>query len=150
MAKKAKEGFDWIEWHKQIHNSRAIDPQYAEIIHSARDIIYTFRLNAVQQRNVFMMHPTKEKILNMTKDVTGGFASSLEIFCPKLEIIVGTGTDENVTKRFDNNGYVYLGEIATRYTAKTSREINKIQKYLTTILTDYGIPKKKDTFFCYD
>lgn len=131
-----------------MHNSRAIDPQYAEIIPATRDIIYTFRLNEVQRRNLLMDELTEEKVLTMTKYITGGFAASLEIFCPKLEVMVGREYKENIRQRF--GGYVHLGEIATMYTAKNSRELNQIQEYLMTIPTDDGMPKKEDTFFCYD
>lgn len=139
----SKAKFDWIKFHKLLHNGKGVDPQFAEIFPEKRDAVYSFRVKAIDPKTNFLLHPCGPNGDIAAYNATVGFVTSLKIFYPCLEIIVGK--DKNVTY-LDNN------EIMTVYRARTNKEINEILAYLRTVPIDLPpyVPNKTDTRFCYD
>jgi hypothetical protein len=136
----SKERFDWIEFHRKLHKSKAVDPQGAEVIPGTKEVIYDFLVKAIHPKSNLVLYPTIEPII-ASYHTAIGFVTALKEFFPNLEMMVGEGNIQGLRKC----------EVRTIHKARTTKEIDRIIAYLRTVRIDGGgLPEPTDTFFCYD
>jgi hypothetical protein len=164
--------FDYIEFHKNLHNSMEVDPQFAEL--KEKEVIYAFFVRPAKSNSNtgIVSNGTHKNLLDVAPLI-----NSLDVICDgniktrvvgqelisnsllkkdyNLEKLLASGQVQikDAYGRPNSNESIanYLGEIVVTYVPKSEEEFKNIAAYLRTVKTDDGsLPKPDETFFGYD